>query len=85
MIRTEYICDFCGNVQKDDRQFWTIAVTVCASSSYTPQVARSKQSCRACAERMGLLPWTQKDEPPPATLPTIEDLIREILDRVKGD
>jgi hypothetical protein len=77
-ITTTYTCDRCAVNQTTDEQFWKIGVTYATLNSSFPQptFARRMHVCRICAEELGLVPPATLPAPPP---PTLEDLIREII------
>jgi len=81
MIKTEYICDRCGAVQTTVQQFWKVAVTVSAleSPAFGSSGMKFGQWCRACVERIGLLPKVQTKDESPTLPPTLEEMIREII------
>ena len=80
MTETKYICDRCKSEQLTGEQFWTVRVQVntihSAASAY--DTGPSVQWCRACVENMGILP-KHKDGGMVSPLPTIEEMIREIV------
>lgn len=83
--KTEFICDRCGKVQNDDKQFWMVGFIVTTNryitsvSNYT-SVQHKREWCRACVEEFGILPRVDtKDAPAPEIPLTIEDMIREIV------
>ena len=81
-VRVIYTCDKCGNEQHTSEQFWTVGVTaipsLAASRQFVP--GKSMQVCRACLESFGIYVQVKTGEPP-APVPTIEDLILEIVQR----
>ena len=78
-VITTYTCDRCGAQQATTEQFWTVGVCYAAySSPITRTIYKSIHACRACVEEMGLVP-TIRTGKQPAPPPTIEDLIRGII------
>lgn len=87
-VKTIYICDKCGSEQDSSKQFWTVGVTATCSIHPDPHGYRRfvedkyLQVCRPCLESFGIHVQTRpehKDNPP--QIPTIEELIREIVER----
>lgn len=80
MITTTYKCDKCGNVQETPEQFWTIGVGA-GIPTRAISIDRAMQVCRRCLENLGYHVKQPRppNSPPP---PTIEELIREILEIV---
>ena len=80
MIVTTYTCARCGHAQTTNGQMWTIRVSVShgTSASNYPSTTRDALWCRKYVEEKALLPSNPPIDPPPE-LPTIEDLIREIV------
>ena len=87
MITTIYKCDKCGNEQNDNDQFWTVGITARTKWHQSmDDIVKSIQVCRPCLESLGIYvtQTKKKDEPLPAP-PTIEELIREIIERCSDD
>ena len=85
MIETTYTCDKCGNEQHNPEadQFW--AVEVIASPFKQSYMTGSRKSaprhyCRGCVLGLGLVPPNRAEEKP-ETVPTVEELIGEIIER----
>ena len=82
MITTEYKCDKCKKVQFTSEQFWTIGVGAGAGAG-APHISvdRTIHVCRNCLEDLGyhVRPIFPSRPPPPS----LEELIREILERIK--
>ena len=87
-IKTIYICDKCGAEQVTPEQFWTVGLWAVYSATRTTAeqneyVADKRvQVCRPCLESFGIHVRI-KDSVDPAPQPTIEELIREILEMAK--
>ena len=82
-IETIYKCDKCGSEQSDNKQFWKVGVFAssfnCQAPPYITSVSGKEiQVCRSCLESFGIYVQKKKDEEPPK-LPTIEELIGEII------
>lgn len=81
-VRTLYICDRCGNEQDKAAQFWTVGVTAnCGELRMSTYFVPGKyiQVCRPCLDNMGVLVKEKpKDQESPQP-PTVEDLVREII------
>jgi hypothetical protein len=83
MITTIYKCDCCGKEQDTQEQMWVLAVTVSESRTdyrgnhYTP-VRKEQLWCRACIEKVKLLP-TVKVQPEEVKELTIKELVRQIV------
>jgi len=87
MVKTQYICDKCGDSQSTPEQFWTVGVGLTpftSDSNMTSSPKYRENWCRACAEKTGFLIVT-KPENTVETQPTIADLVREILARCQPD
>lgn len=90
MIVTTYTCDKCGHSQNDDAQMWNIAVDLWtrgvprSRSSYPPDSA--ELWCRKCVVGvLGKLSSGPDGPPKPDPLPTLEDMIREIIREEIGE
>lgn len=83
MIKTNYICDRCAHPQESPDQFWVIGVKAKPYGYTTSQWEASDhqmQVCRPCLEVLGFhVRAPKKDEPPLPAPPTLEELIREIV------
>ena len=84
MIKTIYICEKCGHEQLTDQQFWKVGVQ--AHPINYPHTANSfvtgktMEVCRPCLESFGIH-VQQKQDGPAQPVPTVEDLIKEIIER----
>jgi len=80
-VTTIYKCDRCHGEQDTPVQFWNVGVVVTAwaGREYRKEYPdKTMDVCRSCCENMGLvmrLPKHPELTPPP----TLEDLIREIV------
>lgn len=85
-VKTLYTCDKCGNVQETPKQFWTVRVIANHIKYPSQAFVKDKfiQVCRFCLESFGLCVHTKPDEPPPK-FPTLEELIREIVQRCQEE
>jgi hypothetical protein len=87
-IKTIYICDKCGAEQFSEEQFWTVGLWAACSATrttaYPNEYVADKRVhvCRPCLESFGIHVRV-KDGVDPAPSPTIEELIREILEMAK--
>lgn len=83
-VKTIYTCDKCGSEQDSSDQFWTVGVSAnCATYPADWFVTgKSLQVCRPCLESFGIHVQKKPEhaESPP-TIPSVEDLIREIMQR----
>ena len=81
-VKTIYKCDKCGTEQDNDTQFWTVGVT--ANHGLKPNTCfvtgKSMQVCRPCLEGFGLFVQKRPDIPTPSKEPSIEEMIREIIE-----
>ena len=88
-VKTIYQCDKCGGEQFSEDQFWTVGVwAICSpvrvNPHYSEYVQNKKiQVCRPCLESLGIHLTVKDggDSAPPA--PTVEELIREIIERAQ--
>jgi hypothetical protein len=86
-VKTLYICDKCGGVQETADQFWTVGVTANhgmhleARNFYVKD--KHVQVCRPCLESFGIHVMQKPSDPPKPQLPTVEELIREIISLVQ--
>jgi hypothetical protein len=86
-VKTLYICDKCGGVQETAGQFWTVGVT--ANHGMHPGARnlyvkdKHVQVCRPCLESFGIHVMQKPSDPPKPQLPTVEELIREIISLVQ--
>ena len=87
-VKTIYTCDKCGAEQLSAEQFWTVGVWAIHSVNNLPTNPsefvqnKSMQVCRPCLELLGIHVKT-KPGAEIATPPTVEELIREILERAQ--
>jgi hypothetical protein len=86
-VKTLYTCDKCGSVQETADQFWTVGV---AANHGVHSEARNLyvkdkhvQVCRPCLESFGIHVRQKPSDPPKPQLPTVEELIREIISLVQ--
>lgn len=94
MIVTTYTCDKCGHKQTTKDQMWGIAVVMTHggpvplhgySIPNDPPQAKGLW-CRKCIEGIGLLCAKPDPEDKTApTSPTLEDMIREVVDNAVHD
>lgn len=91
MITTAYKCDKCGIVQETDKQFWEIGIIAnwvgIVRSPYQIDSFVNKMSmhvCRKCLEDFGIHVQKKPDQPEVAP-PTLEDVIRDIVDSALHD
>ena len=83
MIVTTYTCDKCGHSQESGTQMWHVAVVLKGPGMPWPLFPKiTSLWCRKCVETLALLPQgggAEDAPPPPDPLPTLEDMIREII------
>lgn len=84
MIKTIYKCDKCGNEQDNEEQFWAVGVTAelvkyVDKMFIAPKI--SIQVCRTCLESFGIHAKPKPENLEQEKLPTIEELIVEIVQR----
>ena len=79
MISTDYQCDKCKVIQNTAEQFWTITIGI-RDHRWGTRIDEQKtiDVCRPCLESFGLAAPLDPHKPP-CVAPTIEDLIREIV------
>jgi len=77
-------CDLCKAIIKDDEQHWNVLLY--ATASYQPHPENSPHTpwlrleiCRPCLDRLGIAVRNKKPEELHAPVPTIEDMIRELV------
>lgn len=79
-----YTCDKCGAEQLTHEQFWTVGVQAnhfgATVGPYDFVDGKKLEVCRPCLESFGIHVTTKKNEPQPKP-PTVEELIREIIER----
>lgn len=84
--KTIYTCDKCKSEQLTPEQFWTVGVQAnhypTASGTYDFVEGKKLEVCRPCLESFGIYVRTRENEPKP-TVPTVEELIRQILELVQ--
>lgn len=83
-IRTIYKCDKCGNEQATAEQFWTVGVSAkhhMYGSNNDFVAGKSLEVCRPCLESFGIHVQKKPGETTPSPVPSVEDLIREIIQR----
>lgn len=83
-IKTLYTCDKCGHEQENTDQFWTVGVSASHGLFHSSHFVENKfmHVCRPCLESFGIhvLKKPEHEENPPH-IPSVEDLIREIVQR----
>jgi len=82
-IVTTYTCDKCARVQETGNDMYHVALVVRASAS-VPQYGRGDMMhaqlwCIGCVQERLKHLVPRKPEDPPPTPPTMEDMIREIV------
>ena len=87
MILTTYTCDRCGHAQEKSEQMWQIGVACIHASpsqfAYSGAPMHQQLWCRKCVEALGVIPppvYEKKE--PPLEPPTLEDMIRGIVENV---
>lgn len=76
-----YECDKCHNKQEDHEQFWFLTVHAkWAQNNSSRPVGHSYDVCRNCLEDLGIFQQKTQDTQSPEP-PTVEELIREIIQR----
>ena len=88
MIKTIYICEKCGHEQLTDQQFWKVGVQAhpinYPHTAHSFVTGKTMDVCRPCLESFGL--HVQKKQDGPAQpVPTVEDLIKAIIERCSHD
>lgn len=79
MIVTTYTCDRCAHTQEKPEQMWQIALSRKHMFS-SADMSHEQLWCRACMEVFRLLPaHVVAKADLPAVVPTLEDLIRDIV------
>jgi hypothetical protein len=79
-ITTIYTCDRCAASQTTSERFWKVGVSW-APYNYpfpAPHQEDQMQVCQKCAAELGLVPQNPKPAVP-LPIPSLEDLIREII------
>ena len=88
MIVTTYTCDKCGAAKDNADNMWKIGIVVESPDYRTArQDVRNEQLwCRSCVvSKLGTLAPTKDTPPQPDPLPTLEDMIREIVREEIGE
>ena len=82
-VITIYICDKCGEEQPKSDQFWTVCVKASISGCGDDFVKdKHMQVCRPCLESFGIhVQVKPKDKDNHPAIPSVEDLIRELVQR----
>lgn len=84
-IKTIYTCDNCGNEQEKPDQFWVVGVNathILSAPNKEFVSGKHMQVCRPCLESFGIHVQKKPDhEQNPPQIPSVEDLIREIVQR----
>jgi hypothetical protein len=81
-IVTTYTCDRCGHSQNDSDQMWNVVVSITHNVHSEPGYYDGRHRvlwCRGCTEHFGLVPARRPAGTPEPILPTLEDMIREIV------
>ena len=85
-VKTIYTCDKCGNEQFTKDQFWVVGVSA-ATLGERVGIGYVKDKlihvCRPCLDSFGIYEQTKPSDPPNPELPTVEELIREIISLVQ--
>lgn len=79
MIKTTYICDVCARAQPTHEQFWGVELKTYHFGGHPPHSTKSYGLCRACMERLHLLPNVHPEVTPLPTKPTFEELVRRLI------
>jgi len=77
-VETTYTCDRCGHSQKTSDQMWEVGFAYRSRHGGSYTIQAPSWWCRGCLEHFDVLPATTPLDPPP-TPPTLEDLIRELV------
>ncbi len=81
-IITIYKCDHCGNTQTntDDDMHYVGILVKDIHPCYARSPGHEQLWCSKCLIEVGIVNWKQPAATPPATPPTLEDMIIEIVD-----
>lgn len=85
-ITTTYICDMCKAESNTSEQFWSFSLfmhSLHLSQSPHTNCVKTFDACRDCAELFGVLPYDRIPEPEEP--PSIENLLREVMSRLKDE
>lgn len=84
MRETIVTCDLCKGTINNDAQTWNVCIY--ARCGYKPHVSSVYESpelaleiCRPCLDRLGIQVGYRKPEDIVQPIPTIEDVIRELV------
>ncbi len=83
-IKTIYTCDKCGSEQENPDQFWTVGVSAAHGVYPSNEFVQGKHMhvCRPCLESLGIhVQKKLEHEQNPPQIPSVEDLIRELVQR----
>lgn len=84
-FKTIYTCDKCGHEQETPDGFWTVGVSASHSIGVPNNhfvEGKHMHVCRPCLESFGINVLTKPEhEQNPPQIPSVEDLIREIVQR----
>lgn len=83
-VTVTYTCDKCGMQQPTSNQFWTVGIKAQCSGHTSDQYISNKfkmEICRPCLEYLGIHPTEKTVNDPEYQPPTLEELIREIVER----
>ena len=84
MITTTYTCDKCKHAQNKAEQMWQVSIILKEITLPTgASEVRSELWCRQCCEKYSLLPRQELPSFVALKRPSIEALIKEILERVQ--
>ena len=82
-------CDLCKQRIIEENQTWNVEVYATCGHVPSPYEYDSSwlrlEICRLCFDRLGIAVRHKKPEELPASLPTIEDMIREIALNAVGE
>ena len=85
---TTYKCDWCGNEQDSEQQFWEVSIFVehyPVNTYMARRPIKMMETCRACLEKYQLLPYSSgtRPEQAPGELTTAEKLEAVILEMIE--
>lgn len=83
-FKTIYTCDKCGHEQEKPDQFWTVGVSATHGLFTSNEFVQNKSMhvCRPCLESFGICVQKKPEhEQNPPQIPSVEDLIRELVQR----
>jgi len=82
-VKTIYTCDMCKKEQYNNTQFWIVGVVAYIFNSNPGsyiQPQHKLQVCRPCLETLGVYVQKRKIEEKQPEVPTIEELIKGLID-----